>query len=114
MGGRGERADGQAAEVTFKSHPGKVFPATVRFLVPVTAQGELALTGTAVRPQAPAQPGPFSVRLDLDDPDLARELGINPGTVGSAAIYTSEVTMTHVIRKVMIRMDAIMNFIKPA
>ena len=74
----------------------------------------ISLTGTAVRPQAPAQPGPFSVRLDLDDPDLARELGINPGTVGSAAIYTSEVTVTHIIRKVMIRMDAIMNFIKPA
>ncbi|MDJ0907041.1 MAG: biotin/lipoyl-binding protein [Woeseiaceae bacterium] len=105
---------GQPAEVTFKSHPGRVFPATVRFLIPVTAQGQVMVTGMAIQPQAAVQPGPFSVRLDLDDPELARELGINPGTVGSAAIYTSEVTVTHIIRKVMIRMDAIMNFIKPA
>ena len=35
------------------------------------------------------------------------------GTAGTAAIYTSSVTMTHIIRKVMIRMEAYLNFINP-
>ena len=46
----------------------------------------------------------------MNDPDLA----VQPGTVASVAIYTSKTKAAHVIRRVMIRMDAIMNYIKPA
>ena len=51
------------------------------------------------------------MRLDLEDESIAAEL--LPGSMGSAAIYTSNVKMAHVIRKVMIRMDAIINYIDP-
>jgi len=37
---------GQAAEVAFKTIPGKVFPATVVYLVPATAQGLAPVTGS--------------------------------------------------------------------
>ena len=103
---------GQKAEVALKSRPGRVYSATVRFLIPATAQGQAQTTGYAVDPGSSTAPGPFSVRLDLDDPELAKELV--PGTVGSVAIYTDNVKVAHVIRKVMIRMDAIMNYFKPA
>jgi hypothetical protein len=48
----------------------------------------------------------------VDDPelDLYRLPG---GAVGSGAIFTSSVKMTHVIRKVMVRMDAYTNYVLP-
>lgn len=102
---------GQDAEVTFKTRPGKVYSARVRYLIPVTAQGQAQNSGFAIQPNASIAPGPFSVRLDLDDLELASELV--PGTVGSVAIYTSSGEFTHLIRKVMIRLEAIMNYINP-
>ena len=35
------------------------------------------------------------------------------GSVGSAAIYTDSVRATHIIRKVMIRMEAWVNYLNP-
>lgn len=103
-------APGQAAEVTFEAHPGKVYPATVLYVLPATAQGQLINTGMAAAPLETVR-GPFFVRLKLEDEELARELV--PGSMGSAAIYTSNVKAAHVIRKVMIRMDAITNYFDP-
>ncbi len=102
---------GQKAEVTFKTQPGKVYSATVMYIVPATVLGQAPVTGMAVQP-ANVPPGPFTVRLRLDDP--AVEAGLMPGAVGSVAIYTSHVKVAHVIRRVMIRMTAIMNYVNPA
>ncbi len=99
---------GQAAEVTFKSRPGKVYPARVIYMIPATAQGQILASGSAVTPQS-STAMPFMVRLKLDDPDIAGDLVV--GTVGSSAIYTSHVKVTHIIRKVMLRMTAILNYI---
>lgn len=101
---------GQQAEVTFEARPGKVYPASVMYVVPATFQGQLINTGMAAAPMDTAR-GPFFVRLKLEDEQLAEELV--PGSMGSAAIYTSNVKAAHVIRKVMIRMDGIMNYIDP-
>lgn len=103
---------GLDAEVTFKTRPGKVYTARVRYLIPVTAQGQSRDGGFAAQPNINFAPGPFFVRLDLDDQELASELV--PGTVGSVAIYTSSGKFTHVIRKVMIRIEAIVNYFNPA
>jgi multidrug resistance efflux pump len=102
---------GQVAEVTFKTIPGKVFPATVQYIVPMTVQGQVPTTGMAFQALNTA-PGPFAVRLNLDDAELAANLP--PGSVGSFAIYTTRMKAAHVIRRVMIRMTAIMNYVKPS
>lgn len=101
---------GQQVEVTFKAYPGKVFSGEVVYMVSATAQGQFANTGNNVAPQS-TQAGPFFVKVKLDDE--AFQSALIPGSMGSAAIYTDNVKMAHVIRKVMIRMDAIMNYIKP-
>ena len=101
---------GQEVEVTFKARPGRIYKAKVMYLVPVTAQGQLPVTGMALEPQG-TTPGPFFVRLELEDPEVAASL--IPGSLGSVAIYTSKVEIAHVIRRVMIRVDAIMNYIDP-
>lgn len=101
---------GQAAEVTFKLYPGKVFTAKVVYLLPATAQGQLMLTGTAAQALS-STPGPFFVRLELDDKDV--EASLPPGSLGSVAIYTSKLEVTHIIRKVMIRLQSIKNYVVP-
>jgi hypothetical protein len=54
---------------------------------------------------------PFFVRIELDDDDAAASLPA--GTVGTAAIYTQSAGTTHIIRKVMIRMQSLMNYLIP-
>jgi len=101
---------GQEAEVTFEARPGRVYAAEVVYLLPATAQGQIQVTGTAAQPFN-TTPGPFFVRLKLTDPEV--EASLIPGSVGSVAIYTSKVEVAHVIRRVMIRLDAITNYIDP-
>jgi len=51
------------------------------------------------------------VRVRLDDEALARSLPA--GSVGDAAIFTEHVMVSHVIRKVLLRQIAILNYFNP-
>ncbi len=101
---------GQKAEVTFKAFPGQTLTATVVALIEATAEGQIQTSGSAAQ-AFPTVPGPFFVRLEMDDEEWATRL--QAGAAGDAAIYTTSVTATHIIRKVMIRMTAWMNYIIP-
>jgi len=103
-------APGQRAEVTFKAVPGEVYGATVEYVIPATSLGQVAVSGTAVS-ATNVGAAPFAVRLKLDDPSVAEHLPA--GAFGSAAIYTPAVQMGHVIRQVMVRMDAWLNYVVP-
>ena len=50
-------------------------------------------------------------RVKLDDAAFARSLPA--GSVGTAAIFTDHVKAAHVIRKVLLRQVAIMNYVNP-
>lgn len=101
---------GQSAELTFKLFPGVVYPAQVVQLVRANAAGQMKASGDMIQArQVVAQP--FVVKLRLQDEALMNSLPA--GAVASAAIYTEQGAPTHIIRKVMIRMDAFMNYIKP-
>ena len=54
---------------------------------------------------------PFVVRVKLDDPNLAASLPA--GTAGDAAIYTEHIKPSHIIRKVILRQIAIVNYVNP-
>ena len=54
---------------------------------------------------------PFVVRIRLDDADFARRLPA--GSTGDAAIFTEHVKLAHVIRKVLLRQIAILNYVNP-
>ena len=74
--------------------------------------GQLAPSGTI--PEAPqGVPAPYAVLLELDDESVIPDQ-IPGGVAGTAAIYTESVQATHVIRKIMLRMEAWMNYINPA
>jgi hypothetical protein len=54
---------------------------------------------------------PFAVRVTLDDAAVARSLPA--GSVGTAAIFTERVKAAHIIRRVLLRQEAILNYIIP-
>ena len=101
---------GQRVEVTFKFLPGHIFGARVETVLQAVSTGQAQPSGLAVSPKD-VQSAPFVVRLTLDDPELAKRLPA--GSTGEAAIYTEHVRAAHVIRKVMLRMTAIMNYVNP-
>ena len=101
---------GQKAEVTLKAMPGRILGATVVSVLQATAQGQIEASGSALE-AIQTDPGPFFVRLEFDDPELVAALPA--GAAGDVAIYTTAVSATHIIRRVMIRMTAYMNYIVP-
>ncbi len=101
---------GQRAEIAFKVLPGKVYNATVEAVIPGSAVGQISPTGNL---QSAIQEihGPQFVRLRIDDPAIEKRL--IAGDTGNVAIYTEEGETAQVIRKVIIRNTAIMNYIIP-
>ncbi len=104
---------GQMAEVTFAFQPGKVVTAQVDRILPMNTSGQLPPNGVLPSLTALyAANETMAVLLKLDEPHP--ELSAVPGGAdGTAAIYTDSVRATHVIRKIMIRMDAWLNYIRP-
>lgn len=104
---------GQQAEIVLRINPGRVLQATVGEIVDINSAAQLQASG--ILPQAPTMqdpPLPYAVELILDEEDV--KLGLIPGgAIGTAAIYTDSVPATHIIRKVMVRMEAWMNYLKP-
>ena len=102
---------GQLAEVTLAACPGQTFTAKVEKIAYMTSEGQLKPSGD-VTSLNEFQTQPFGVVLTLaaDPPDVPFVPG---GAVGTAAIYTDNAKASHVIRRVMIRMQAWMNYLIP-
>jgi len=100
----------QPVEVTFKVFPGEVYVGRVETVLQAIASGQTQVTGQAVTPSE-LQAAPFVVRIKLDEPQIAQRLPA--GSTGLAAIYTDHVKAAHVIRRVILRQTAILNFVNP-
>lgn len=103
-------ATGQGVEVTFKFLPSQVFSGKVEAVLQAISSGQTSPSGTAIGP-IDTTPLPCVARVTLDDPKLAARLPA--GSTGAAAIYTDHVKPTHVIRKVVLRETAILNYVWP-
>jgi multidrug resistance efflux pump len=101
---------GQRVEATFKFRPGQVHGGTVESILQAVATGQVQVSGVAVTPREVVAL-PFVVRIRLDDADIARSLPA--GATGTAAIFTDHVRVAHVIRKVILRQIAILDYIMP-
>jgi multidrug resistance efflux pump len=101
---------GNEAEIALHMHPGRIIKATVNSIVWAQGQGQVlqsgALPQTGVYPQVP---GRFPVKLDVVDKD--RDLFLAAGAAGDAAIYTEHATFLHVLRKVILRVGTITNYL---
>ncbi|MBR0906397.1 HlyD family secretion protein [Bradyrhizobium liaoningense] len=101
---------GQEAEVTFKFAPGHIYKGKVESVLQAIATGQTQTSGSAVMPRTIVA-APFVVRIKLDDGAIARSLPA--GSVGTAAIYTEHLKPTHVVRRVILRQVAIVNYVNP-
>lgn len=101
---------GLPVEVTLKMYPGKIFDAEVEYLVPVSPTGQIVPGGMAFAPREVPHT-PFWVKVIPGEELAALELPV--GATGTVAIYTDTGAPTHVIRRVIIRMEAIKNYIVP-
>jgi RND family efflux transporter MFP subunit len=101
---------GQPVEIALKTRPGFIYTGKIHAIVQATSGSQILTSGTVLAAQQ-IQAEPFWVRVDLDDDEVEKTL--TPGAAGTAAIYTTSATMTHLIRKVMIRMESYLNFINP-
>jgi multidrug resistance efflux pump len=100
----------QEVELTFKYRPGEIFTGRVEAVLQATSAGQVVVSGAAVTPKQ-VTAAPFVVRVRLDDQQVANDLPA--GSAGEAAIYTDRVRPAHVIRRVILRQLAIMNYIWP-
>lgn len=101
---------GHLVELTFKFAPGVVYTGKVEGMLQAIATGQLQTSGSAVAPKS-IDATPFVVRVRLDDQTFAKRLPA--GATGTAAIYTDHVKVAHVIRAVMLRQVAILNYVNP-
>ncbi len=98
---------GQSAEVIFKLYPGKVFNAEVVAIIEGNSNGLLTPSGNVLSvPDITSVPSLVGLKLD-DDIELPA------GMIGKATIFTEEFGNSHAIRKIMLRMDTWMNYVKP-
>jgi RND family efflux transporter MFP subunit len=100
----------QEVEVTFKFVPGHVYAGKVESILQAIASGQTLTSGTAVSPKA-IEAAPFVIRVRLDDTAFTERLPA--GATGTAAIYTEHVKVSHIIRRVLLRQMAILNYINP-
>lgn len=103
-------APGQEVEATFKFAPGQIYAGKVESVLQAIAPGQVQTSGTAVMPKA-IEAAPFVVRVRLDDAEFARHLPA--GSAGTAAIYTDHVKPAHIVRRVILRQVAILNYVNP-
>ncbi|MFZ0105942.1 MAG: HlyD family secretion protein [Thiobacillus sp.] len=96
---------GQEAEVAFRMHPGRVLKARVDSIMWATAQGQLPIGGmNATSGVAPIPPNSLAVRLLMDGKD--KETFLASGARGQGAVYTESGEAIHILRKVILRIGA--------
>jgi len=104
---------GNTAEIALSTYPGRVIKTKVDSIIWAQGQGQLPLTGTL--PQTGAAPMPegrFAVKLVVD-PEREKDanLFLAAGARGAGAIYTDHLAPIHIIRKVLLRVDAYLNWV---
>ncbi|HLF32298.1 MAG TPA: HlyD family secretion protein [Xanthomonadales bacterium] len=96
---------GQEAEVAFKMYPGRIVKCKVDSIMWATAQGQLPIG--SMNPSggvAPIPPYALAVRLLPDAKD--RDIFLAAGAAGAGAVYTDNVHAIHILRKILVRVSA--------
>jgi multidrug resistance efflux pump len=96
---------GQEAEVAFKMYPGRIVKCKVDSIMWATAQGQLPIGAfNTAGGVAPIPPYALAVRLIPDGKD--KDLFLASGADGAGAVYTDSGEMIHILRKILVRVSA--------
>jgi multidrug resistance efflux pump len=96
---------GQEAEVAFQMYPGRIVKCKVDSIMWATAQGQLPIgTMNPAGGVAPVPPYSLAVRLLPDGKD--KDIFLAAGAHGGGAVFTDSGHMIHILRKVIVRVGA--------
>ncbi len=105
---------GDDAEVAFDGIPGKVFSGTVERVLPVLAEGQVQASGNLLNAMAAPFPGRIPVVIKITDPQFeAYRDKVPGGAYAQSAIYSKYFKHVAIMRKVLLRMSAWMNYLFP-
>jgi multidrug resistance efflux pump len=103
-------APGNEAEFTLYTNPGRIIKGKVDSVIWAQGQGQLPPSGTLPMIGVLTQPpGRFAVKFDIADRD--KEMFMAAGAAGGAAIYTEHLAAIHILRKVILRVGAYINYL---
>ena len=101
--------NGNEAEITLDTYPGRVIKAHVDSVIWAQGQGQVEASGDLPKTTFVPPPGRFPVKLVVAEQD--RSLFVAAGARGSAAIYTEHVKLVHIIRKVLLRTASFLDYV---
>ena len=105
---------GYEAEVALDGIPGEVFTARVVKVLPALAEGQVQASGTLLGIENNLRPGRIPVQIEIDDPDYAQYQDKIPvGIYGQVAIYSDHFHHVAIMRKILLRMAAWLNYLFP-
>jgi multidrug resistance efflux pump len=101
--------NGNEAEITLDTYPGRVIKAHVDSIIWAQGQGQVEASGDLPRTTFVPPPGRFPVKLVVGDHD--KKLFVAAGARGSAALYTEHLSLIHIIRKVLLRVASYLDYV---
>ncbi len=105
---------GNEAEVAFDGIPGTVFSGEVQLVLPALSEGQVQATGNLINPNAAPRPGRIPVLINITDPRYeAYAARVPGGSYAQAAIYSEHFHHVAIMRKILLRMSAWMNYLFP-
>ena len=105
---------GDAAEIAFDGIPGRVFEGQITSVISVIGEGQIQPSGTLISYTGSPPAGRVPVVIEITDPDYEKYRGQLPGgAYGQAAIYSKHFEHIAMMRKILLRMAAWMNYIFP-
>lgn len=101
---------GDEAEIALLTYPGRIIKASVDSIVWAQGQGQIPMSGSLPQTGVAAlPPGRFAVRLNIADKD--KDIFLAAGAVGNGAIYTQSGHHIHILRKVIMRVGSLLNWL---
>ena len=101
---------GNEAEFTLNTYPGRIIKAKVDSIVWAQGQGQIAnSTQLPMTGYGPMPAGRFPVKLAVDERDA--ELFLPAGAVGHGAIYTEHGEAIQIVRKIILRVGAKLDYL---
>ncbi len=105
---------GNEAEVAFDGIPGTVFSGEVQLVLPALSEGQVQASGNLINPGTSPRPGRIPVLINITDPRYeAYAVQIPGGSYAQSAIYSKHFSHVAIMRKILLRMSAWMNYLFP-
>ena len=101
--------NGDEAEITLDTYPGRVIKAHVDSIIWAQAAGQVDASGNLPKTGFIPPPGRFPVKLTVAEHDKA--LFLAAGASGAAALYTKHLAPVHIIRKVLMRVESYLDYV---